>query len=100
MSTLRTSTSLITFGFAVYKFFQLDLARATQSKALFTAREFGITMIMIGLASLVLGVFEYRRDVSALRKEFPGLPRSTSGAVASLVAILGIMALIAALFRQ
>jgi len=94
MAAVRTATSLITFGFSAYKFFQLDLSTLGGQEQLRNAnligpRQFGIAMIALGLVSLILAWYEYQRDTRTLRLEYPNMPRSTAGVVAALVAILG-----------
>jgi putative membrane protein len=94
MAAVRTATSLITFGFSAYKFFQLDLSTLCGQEQLRGAnligpRQFGIAMIALGLVSLTLAWYEYQRDTRTLRLEYPKMPRSTAGVIAALVAILG-----------
>ena len=63
MAWVRTGTSLITFGFTVYKFFQLDEAVKLSGRMLIGPREFAIGLILVGLLSLVLGTVEHARDL-------------------------------------
>jgi len=105
MAWIRTGTSLITFGFVVYKFFQLEIA-GTVSKtgplietSLIGPREFGFILIGIGLLSILLGTFEHQRDLRALRKDSPGMPRSGTQLTAALMAIFGVLALVAVIYR-
>ena len=100
MAAVRTATSLITFGFTVYKFFELEIKGRHYTSQLVGPREFGITLILIGLVSLSLATFEYRRYLKEMRKLYPDMPRSTAGLVAALIAALGILALLMAIFRQ
>ena len=105
MAWIRTGTSLITFGFAVYKFFQLEMAgTVAKSKGLIDTslvgpREFGLILIGIGLLSILLGAFEHRRDLGALRREYPDMPQSGTQLVAVLMAIFGALALVAVIYR-
>ena len=55
MAWIRTATSLISFGFAIFKFFQLELGTGRQDGRLVGAREFAIIMVGIGLAIAVDG---------------------------------------------
>ena len=48
LSWIRTSTSLITFGFAIEQFFHLAGAAAWQGKGIIGPHAFGLTMITIG----------------------------------------------------
>jgi putative membrane protein len=49
MAWIRTSTSLITFGFGVYKFFQFELRKTEPIDAIIGPREFAMIMIITGL---------------------------------------------------
>ena len=104
MAWVRTGTSLIAFGFTVYKFFQLEIS-GTDYKAplietsLIGAREFGLILICIGILALLLGMYEHRRDISAMKKEYPGMPWSATSLIAYLMAALGGLALIAVVYR-
>jgi putative membrane protein len=100
MASLRTSTSLITFGFAIYKFFQIDLLGAAEPRHVIGPREFGMAMIVIALLSLSVGWLEYRRDTGRLRAAYPELPRSLAGVTAGFVAALGTLALIIVYLRR
>lgn len=95
MAWVRTGTSLITFGFAVYKFFQFEMAGKDVAGPLIGARGFGLVLIGIGLLSLLLGTVEHRRDLKALRVGYPGMPTSVSAVVAVLMGALGALALVA-----
>jgi len=97
----RTAISLITFGFTIYKFFQIELARAApRPERLIGPTEFALLMITIGLLSLVLATLEHRRDLKALREQYPGEHRTLARVLAALVSLLGLVALLAVLFRQ
>lgn len=84
MARVRTATALITFGFTVYKFFQIEIGKTDPIDSIIGPREFALTMISIGLASLLI----------------PEEPPSLAAALAGLVAILGTLALIAVIFRH
>jgi len=99
MAWIRTATSLITFGFAVYKFFQFELREAPEIPMLIGPRGFGMTLICIGLLSLLLGAFEHGRDMTALRRQYVDMPRSPSGVTAIVLGALGVCALVAVIAR-
>ncbi|MCU0707234.1 MAG: DUF202 domain-containing protein [Pirellula sp.] len=99
MASTRTATSLITFGFTVQKFFQFDIPGKADSTHWVGPHEFGVLMILMGLVSLLFGWLEYSRDIKAIRKVDPTLPRSTAGIVAAMLAILGLLLLILSAFR-
>ncbi len=75
MAWVRTATSLISFGFTIYKFFQFDVARQPlNASPLIGPRGFALLMITIGLVSLALSTVQHRRDMKALRDEFGNVP--------------------------
>jgi putative membrane protein len=100
LSWIRTATSLITFGFSIYKFFQIEQGGGEPHSRLIGPREFALAMVSIGLASLMLATWEYRHNMRLLRAQYPGKPRSLALVVAAFIAVLGILALIAMIFRQ
>lgn len=101
MAWIRTATSLITFGFTIYKFFQIELARgATKGDRLIGPTQFALLMIVIGLVSLLMATLEHRRDLNALNEEYPGGRHSLARVLAALISLLGFFALFMVLFRQ
>jgi uncharacterized membrane protein YidH (DUF202 family) len=46
LAWVRTATSLITFGFSVYKFFQIVRAEGDRSNHLIGARQFGLLLVV------------------------------------------------------
>jgi len=68
MSWIRTATSLITFGFSIYKFFQLELGSPVRPRThqVIGAREFAMIMIAIGVCALVIATvqnLQYRKNL-------------------------------------
>ena len=55
MSVIRTAMSLISFGFTIFQFFQKmrDARVIEHAKA---PRNFGVSLVVIGIAMLVLGI--------------------------------------------
>lgn len=98
MAWVRTATSLITFGFTIYKFFQLEI-KAPPSDVLIGPRGFALMMIGIGLAALVLAWVEHRRSMQEMRDAYGTARRSVAGSVAALVAIMGAAAFVAVVLR-
>ena len=101
MAWVRTATSLITFGFTVYKFFDIQLQREAPDR-LIGAREFALMMISIGIVSLVLATLQHWRSMRTLRTHAPHMkiPRSLAIWVGALMSVLGVLALLAVLFRR
>jgi putative membrane protein len=106
LAWVRTAIALITFGFSIQQFFRIARAGAPESKGLITPHEFGMAMILIGLLALFLATLEHHAALAALRAQYPAAEGYTkiqrSGAVllAALIAILGMLALLAAIMRE
>lgn len=99
MAWIRTATSLITFGFTIYKFFQIEAGAGRQDRVI-SATEFSVLMIVFGLVSLLMATLQHWRDVNALRAEYPETRRSLAVVLAALISLLGILALITVLLRR
>jgi putative membrane protein len=100
MAWVRTAASLITFGFTMYKFFQLEDEKFTQHHRLIGPHQFAVLLVIIGLVSLLLATLEYRHNIQIMKTQYSGVPRSLALIVAALVSVLGILALTAIVFRQ
>jgi putative membrane protein len=98
MAWVRTAISLISFGFTIYKFFQIEAA-GKQVRAV-SATGFSALMIVFGLISLLMATLEHRRDLNALKAEYPDVSRSLARVLAALISVLGILALVAVLLRR
>lgn len=72
MSRIRTAISLITFGFAIYKFFQIELQRGggAGDRAI-GPREFSLIMVGAGLLAMALGIVDHWLNKRALRARDP-----------------------------
>jgi putative membrane protein len=99
MAWIKTGTSLISFGFAVYKFFQLDMPASGISGSPIGPRGFGAILIVIGILSLMMGMAEHRRDLAMLGAHYPNMPRSMTVISARLVAALGLAAIAVVVFQ-
>jgi len=92
LSWVRTSLSLIGFGFTIDKLFE---AQTRQSGGnLVEPRVIGLSMIGFGLIALLLFVVDLRR----FHAKNPQVPRSGAGILALLIGILGITALVFSIF--
>ena len=98
LAWVRTATSLITFGFSVYKFFSIEI-KDLQPSVLIGSREFALIMITIGVVSLTLAAVSHYRTLRKMNADYYALPASTAGIVAWLVGALGVLALLAVIFR-
>ena len=102
MAWVRTATSLITFGFSVYKFFQLQEHKGDVASRLIGPREFALAMISIGIVSLVFATLTNWQSMRTLRVHYRGVPvpRSLAVILAGLLSILGLLALITVFFQR
>ena len=92
----RTALALISFGFTIAKFFEALEGRSGTPPPLLHPRTVCLTMIGMGLFSLLLAVLQLRQG----RKVYPQAPRSVAGMLAFTIAVLGILALIVAIFHH
>ena len=100
MAWTRTATSLISFGFTIYKFFQyLREGRPVAESGVLGPRGFALLMIGIGLTALVFATLEHRQSMKALRAEYGTVPYSLAAVVAGLMAILGVAGMLAVLLH-
>jgi putative membrane protein len=100
MAWVRTAISLITFGFTIYKIFQLEGAGVKQDNRFISASGFAMMMIVIGLLCLLMATLQHRRELQVLRAQYDEVPRSPATVLAALISILGILALAAVLLQQ
>ena len=102
MAWVRTATSLISFGFTIYKFFQyLRESKTATPQGLIGPREFALMMITIGIVALILATIAHRRSLAALRAEYAvPVPYSLATTVSWLVGGFGLLLLLSVVFHQ
>lgn len=100
LAWVRTATSLITFGFAIYSFFVLPTGAGHAHATRRGPQIFAIALIAMGLVSLLAAAIQRYQAVKMMRAEFPGLTRQSMGEiVGALLACLGLLALALMLLR-
>lgn len=109
MSVIRTSLSLIGFGFTIFQFFQ-KLHEAQVLKGTGASRHFGMALVALGIAMLVVGIAYHVSFMMGLRHERATLkaaglihaeshfPLSLTLIVAVLLLGLGLMAILSMAF--
>jgi putative membrane protein len=102
MAWIRTSVSMISFGFTIYKFFQYLLESSLTAGNLQhnAPKNFGIALVLLGMFLLMLAILEYflfLRNLS--RGSGQKYPISTALIAALLLSVIGILVLINLLFR-
>jgi putative membrane protein len=109
MAVIRTSLSLIGFGFTIFQVFQklyeADIVTRAQAP-----RNFGIALVLLGIAALVFGIVYHMRFMLEVRRErarmaADGLvhlddrfPVSQTLIVALLLLTLGLLAIVSMVF--
>jgi putative membrane protein len=101
---LRTAISMISFGFTLYKFFQIEIDKlqSHHTERLLSPRMFALIMIGTGLIALGMSTVQHRQSMKRLRAESGGatVPVSIATVVAGLFSVLGVLAFLTVLFRE
>ena len=110
MSVIRTSLSLIGFGFTIFQFFE-KLREAGTLASAHAARNFGITLVALGIGMLVLGIVyhvQFMLGLRHVRREMTedGLihgesrfPVSLTLITAVILLIVGVAAIVSMMFN-
>ena len=110
MSVIRTSLSLISFGFTIFQVFQKLRDNDVIASAA-APRNFGVALVALGIAMLVVGIIYEAQFMLALRAERRKMvaegnlhgespfPPSMTLITALLLLIIGIAAVISMVFR-
>jgi hypothetical protein len=86
MAWVRTATSLISFGFTIYKAFEyLRQRQPDVAHGVLGPRNFALVLIGLGIGALVLATVQHRGDLRRLEAQYGPLPRSTAAIVATVV---------------
>jgi len=110
MSVIRTSLSLIGFGFTIFQFFEkMKLAGALAHAA--APRNFGITLVLLGILMLIGGIIYHLQFMLGLRHEREAMtaaglihgeshfPVSLTLITAIILLMIGIVAIVSMLFQ-
>jgi putative membrane protein len=104
MAWVRTATSLISFGFTIYKFFQaLRASQPASETHLMTPRGVGLVMIALGVAGLLVATIEYRSQIRELHEsyaQYGPFRRSPALPVAAVISGLGVLGFVLVFLRQ
>ncbi len=110
MSVIRTSLSLISFGFTIFQVFEKLRDAGTLAHAA-APRNFGITLVCLGIAMLVLGIIYHAQFMVGLRRERhvmaaaglihaeSGFPPSMTLITAFILLLVGIAAILSMVFQ-
>ena len=110
MAVIRTALSLISFGFTIAKFFE-KLHEAGQVGNPSTAKNFGIALVALGIAMLVIGIvyhIQFMWGLRSIRAEMKGeglvhgesrFPASMTLITALVLLLIGIVAIVSLVFH-
>ena len=98
MAVIRTALSLISFGFTIFTFFN-KLKEAGVLKGAAPARNFGESLVLLGIGMLILGIIYHVRFMLGLRgaratMKAEQLVHAESGFPTSLVLIVAVILLL------
>ena len=107
MAWMRTSTSLISFGFTIYKFFQYLRSDSSLTDAermrLLSPRGVALVLIGLGVIALTLATIEYRKQrnvMLAAHRDYGPFHTSIAGAVATVISGLGLIGFVLVFLHQ
>jgi uncharacterized membrane protein YidH (DUF202 family) len=110
MSVIRTSLSLISFGFTIFQVFQ-KLRDQTLITSAAAPRNFGVTLVLLGVLMLVVGIFYHIQFMLGLRHERRAMheeglihgesrfPPSVTLVTAVILLLVGIFVIVSMLFQ-
>ena len=99
MAWVRTSTSMIAFGFGIYQFLQYLSTKEQLREPAISPQLFAVLLIVAGLTALGLAWLQHRQAFAVLRAEFGPMPYSIAGVMSAFIAGLGVVALIGVALR-
>jgi inner membrane protein YidH len=103
MAWVRTVTSLISFGFTIYKIFQAIRESRPNDMHIMTPRAVALVMMSLGIAGLTVAAIEYRaqrRDLETSYPQYGPFRRSPALPVAGTIAVLGVLGFVLVFLRQ
>jgi putative membrane protein len=99
MAWIRTSLSMISFGFTIFKFFQY-LAESTEGTLRQGPLNLGRVMVVLGVLLLVPAIVQHWQFLRALRaRANRKFPRSLALVTAGVIQLIGIVALLSLFLR-
>ena len=100
MAWVRTATSMISFGFTIYKFFQFESGQEPKiSRGLLTPRDFALMIVSIGMVSLWVATYQHYKEVKYIKEHSVKEHRSLAAVIAGLVSLFGVLVFLMAIFR-
>jgi putative membrane protein len=110
MSVIRTSLSLISFGFTIYQVFE-KLREAGAIAHAAAPHNFGVALVLLGIAMLVIGIIYHVQFMVGLREERKSMtaaglvhgesrfPVSLTLITAVVLLVIGVAAIVSMVFQ-
>ena len=100
MAWVRTATSLISFGFTIFKFFEyLQEENKKPLHQFIGPRQFAMLMIGTGLVALILATYQHVKSMRALRTDYREAPYSLASIMAALIGALGVVGFLSVVIK-
>ena len=101
MGWIRTALSLIGFGFTIFKFLESIQSRELASQAIGeqSPRVIGLTLVSLGIFSLVFACLHHLKYIKMLKSDEPYRPWDLSLVVAALIGLLGLAIMVSMILR-
>jgi putative membrane protein len=101
MGWTRTALSMISFGFTIYKFLDSIQPKelASQTMRPHAPRAVGLTLLSIGVFSLVIACLQHWQYVKKLKSDQPYRPWDLGLVVAGLIGLLGLTMIVSIFYR-
>jgi len=100
LAWVRTATSLITFGFAIYSFFVIPTGPGHAHASYLGPRIFATGLIVVGLVALLAAAVQRYQALKVMKATYTGFSRvSIAEIVGALIGCLGLLALVMLFLR-
>jgi putative membrane protein len=101
MGWIRTALSMIGFGFTIFKFLESIQSKELESQVMrpHAPRTVGITLISIGVFSLVIACVQHWNYAKKLKSDEVHTPWDLSFVVAALIGLLGLAMIVSMILR-
>jgi putative membrane protein len=101
MGWTRTALSMIGFGFTIFKFLESVQSKELASRTMtpHSPRVAGLTLISIGVFSLVIACLQHWKYVKKLKSDQPYRPWDLGLVVAGLIGLLGLAMIVSIILR-
>ena len=101
MGWIRTALSMIGFGFTIFKFLESIQSKevASQTMRPHSPRTVGLTLVSIGVFSLVIACLQHWKYVKRLKSDQPYRPWDLALVVAALIGLLGMAMIVSIILR-